>query len=156
MPDSVSRDELNGVADALREALTADRGERIEQMARFEAKFDTRMDAIYQMLADAKERNSGIGSRVSTVEDNLRNHISASDRRFAELMSHFDSSFSTHKVEQEKKFEHLGTKQDRNWGWVMALIGGIVLLIIQTFWNSRGPAPTPAATQVEIMQPAHK
>lgn len=149
----VSRDELNNVADALREALGADRAERIEQMTRFETKFDTRMDAIYQMLADAKERNSGMGARITHLEGNLRGYMETSDRRFSDLLTHFDTRLNTHKKEQGDELESIGKKQDRNWGWVMALIGGVALLIIQAFWAQTHPA-VPA--QPDIIAPVKK
>lgn len=153
MSDTVNRDELNDVASALREALGADRSERIEQMTRFETKFDTRMDAIYQMLADAKERNSGMGARITHLEGSLRGYMETSDRRFSDLLAHFDTRLNAQKADQDAEVEIITKKQDRNWGWVMALIGGIGLLMAQTFWAQVHPsAPAPQA----VVEPVKK
>lgn len=141
MPEPVSRDEFTQAIDALREALNNDRAERLEQMSRFETKFDARMDAIYLMLADSKERGSNIGARVTTLEA----FMMASDKRFTDLLQHFDSRLGEHRVDQDKEIQTLGQRQDRNWGWVMALIGGVVILMVQSLWAAAHPpsAPTP-------------
>lgn len=149
MSDPVSRDEFTKAIDALRDALSNDRAERLEQMSRFETKFDTRMDAIYQMLAESKERGSNIGARVTTLEA----FMMASDKRFADLLSHFDSRLSEHREDQDKEIQSLGAKQDRNWGWVMALIGGVVILMVQSLWQAAHPAPN---TPPDVVAPVKK
>ena len=144
---------MTAAIDGLRDALTLDRAERIEQMTRFETKFDTRMDVIYQMLADFKERNSSLGARVTAIESASAAYMQASDRRFSDMLAHFDSRIKAHKDDQDAEITSIGKKQDRNWGWVMALIGAVVILMGQTLFNQltsgRAPAPADAVAPVK-------
>jgi predicted negative regulator of RcsB-dependent stress response len=145
MAEGISRDELTAAVEAFREGMASDRAERIEQMGRFENKFDTRMDAIYQMLSDFKEKNSSTTARQAAHESALDTYMRAADRRFTDILSHFDNRLNAQQNTLDSSLKGVASKQDRNWGWVMALIGSVIILILQSFWNLSHPNSPPVS-----------
>lgn len=159
MGEAASRDELHAVFNGLREAMAADRSEWREQVLRFETRMDTRMDTITGLVAGAREKGVQGEAKIQHLEGSLKSIIDSYDRRFRDLLAQFEGHLKAHKEEFEEKLKthkeeqalaatEVRTKQDRNWGWVMALIGAVALLLAQSFWTKvTTPTPTPPGAQ---------
>lgn len=141
-----SREELNSLGDSLREALAADRSERVEHLTRIETKFDTRMDAFYSILADYKEKTGDQAARLAVLEKAMATHLTDSTRRFEEVQREVGRRIEDLTLASDRRLGDLRDsyalrmssiekKQERNWSWVMGVLGGVLLLIAQSIWT---------------------
>ena len=147
-----SREELNSLGDSLREALAADRSERVEHLTRIETKFDTRMDAFYSILADYKEKTGDQAARLAVLEKAMADLLAANANRFeavqretgqriADLIASSDKRLTDIRSAYDERIGKIERKQERNWNWMMALVGAVVMLIVTSAWASYSKSP---------------